>query len=204
MNETRTAGRQPVPAGLLDQVALANALEDASRYRPPADPRPAWMIDNERNIQELRRRGVKIGEDCVIFTNQFSLEPYLVEIGDGVGISGGTMFLTHDGAAWLLRRRGRAAAQHFGRIVVGSETYIGQNCLILPGTTIGARCVIGAGAVVRGSIPENSVVIGNPCQVVGRTSLLLEMMDSSPNTLDSFHLPASEREAMLRRHFGLD
>lgn len=171
--------------------------------RPPVESRPAWVVQNELTIRELRRQGVRIGVDCVILTNQFSLEPYLVEIGDGVAISGGTMFLTHDGSAWLLRRRSRPSAQHFGRIVVGSETYIGQNCIILPGTTIGAHCIIGAGAVVRGAIPDNSVVIGNPGKVAGRTSLLLEMMDADPNTLDTFHLAGPERELMIKRHFGL-
>jgi hypothetical protein len=57
--------------------------------------------------------------------------------------------------------------------------------------------------VVRGTIPDNSVVIGNPGRVAGRTSLFLEMMDASPNTLDSFHLSEPERESMIRRHFGL-
>ena len=46
--------------------------------------------------------------------------------------------------AWLLRRT-RPEAQHFGRIVVGDDTYIGQNCIILPGSRIGSNCIIGAG-----------------------------------------------------------
>jgi acetyltransferase-like isoleucine patch superfamily enzyme len=196
MNSARVAHSPQRPVNDLERVSPSQRTEQV-------EPKPAWMVDNERNIQTLRRQGVRIGEDCVIFTNQFSLEPYLVEIGDGVAISGGTMFLTHDGAAWLLRRRGRLAAQHFGRIVVGSDTYIGQNCLILPGTTIGAHCIVGAGAVVRGTIPENSVVVGNPGQVAGRTSMLLEMMDASPNTLDTYHLSGPAREATIRRHFGL-
>lgn len=159
-----------------------------------------WRIRSERLIARLRKRGVGIGEGCVILTEQFSTEPYLVEIGDRVAVSGGTMFLTHDGAAWLLRRR-RPAAQHLGRITVGGDTFIGQNCIILPGSRIGSHCIVGAGSVVRGTIPDNSVVMGNPAVVVGRTGLFLEMMDASPDTLDTYDLPEDERERRIRGHF---
>lgn len=162
----------------------------------------AWQVRNEALITRLRARGVTIGEDCVIFTDQFSLEPYLVKIGDRVAVAGGTVFLTHDGAAWLLRRR-RPDAQHFGRIIVGDDTFIGHGCIILPGARIGTNCVVGAGSVVRGEIPDNAVVMGNPASVVGRTSLLLEFMHASPYTLDTFSLSPHEREKHVRTHFGL-
>jgi acetyltransferase-like isoleucine patch superfamily enzyme len=169
----------------------------------PADSPDDWKINNERTIAKLRHQGVKIGDNCVIFTTEFSLEPYLVEIGNRVAISGGTMFLTHDGSAWLLRAR-RTNAQHFGKITVGDNTYVGQNCIILPGTKIGANCIIGAGAVVRATIPDNSVVVGNPATVVGRTSLFLEMLDKSPDTLDTWAMSAADRKMCVQRHFGLE
>ena len=37
----------------------------------------------------------------------------------------------------------------------------------MPGTEIGANCIIGGGSVVRGIIPDGSLVTGNPGQVVG-------------------------------------
>lgn len=162
-----------------------------------------WQRRNQALIRRLRRRGVSVGERCVILTEQFSLEPYLVSIGDDVAIAGGTVFLTHDGAAFLLRKR-RPDAQHLGRITVGHDTFIGQNCIILPGARIGAHCVVGAGSVVRGVIPDNSVVMGNPATVVGRTSLFLEMMNVSPDTLDTFALPAPDRERHIIKHFRRD
>lgn len=37
---------------------------------------------------------------------------------------------------------------------------------MLPGTTIGNDCIIGACAVVKGNIPDGSIVIGNPGKIV--------------------------------------
>ena len=51
--------------------------------------------------------------------------------------------------------------------------------------------------------PHNAVAMGNPATVVGRTGLLLEMMDASPDTLDTYSLPPDDRERRLREHFGI-
>jgi len=67
--------------------------------------------------------------------------------GVGIGVSGGTKFMTHDGAVWLLRR-GRPALQGFGTIAVGSDTFIGGNCLVMPNISIGSGCILGAGAAL--------------------------------------------------------
>lgn len=182
-------------------AAMLNRLFRRRRRAAAPSPPSDWKARNEALIARLRRQGVAIGSGCVIFTDQFSLEPCLVEIGDRVAVAGGTMFLTHDGAAWLLRRT-RPEAQHFGRITVGSDTFIGQNCLILPGARIGSNCVVGAGSVVRGTVADGTVVMGNPARVVGRTSLLVAMMDASPDTLDTYTLPEHERQRQIRRHFG--
>lgn len=44
-------------------------------------------------------------------------------------------------------------------IKIGKNCWIGANTIILRGTTIGDNCVIGAGSVIKGNIPNNSVII---------------------------------------------
>jgi UDP-2-acetamido-3-amino-2,3-dideoxy-glucuronate N-acetyltransferase len=46
---------------------------------------------------------------------------------------------------------------------------IGANATILPGVTIGERALIGAGAVVTGSVPPYAIVVGNPAAITGYT-----------------------------------
>ena len=178
---------------------LQRLLRRALRMLEPAGPA---IQDTSATIARLRERGVRIGEGCVIYTEAFSTEPYLITLGNRVGISGGTKFMTHDGAAWMLRPE-RPAFQTFGTIEVGDGTFIGENCLIMPNTSIGAHCIIGAGALVRGSIPANSLVVGNPGKVVGRASLLIEMLREGKDGMDALTLDYETRRQLLLRHFGL-
>ncbi len=56
------------------------------------------------DIGELRKRGVKIGDNCEIYsTVNFGSEPYLISIGNHVRITHGCRFITHDGGVWVLR-----------------------------------------------------------------------------------------------------
>ena len=157
-------------------------------------PRPGLAEVAEQQQAALRRRGLRIGEGCRIYTEVFSTEPWLISLGNRVGVAGGVRFLTHDGAAFMVRGQ-RPAAQSLGTIAVGDDCFIGENALLLPGTQIGDGCVVIAGAVVRGRIPPNAVVAGNPAQVVGRASLFLARLREAPNTLDSYGLPEAERRS---------
>ena len=100
-------------------------------------------------------------------------------------------------------RREQPSVQRFGTITVGSDIFIGENCLIMPNTSIGAGCILCAGAVVRGAIPDNSLVIGNPATVVGRASLFVEMLRESKDTMDTLTMDYETRRRLLLRHFGL-
>lgn len=53
-----------------------------------------------------------------------------------------------------------------GGAVLEDGVRIGANCTILPGVTIGAGALIGAGTVVTKDVPAGMVVIGNPARVV--------------------------------------
>lgn len=49
---------------------------------------------------------------------------------------------------------------------LGRNVWVGAQAMVLKGSTIGDDSVVGAGAVVRGSVPDGVVVIGNPAVVV--------------------------------------
>ncbi|QYR11667.1 sugar O-acetyltransferase [Prevotella sp. Rep29] len=51
-------------------------------------------------------------------------------------------------------------------VTIGNNVWIGGSVTILPGVTIGDNVTIGAGSVVVGDIPSNTVAVGNPCKVI--------------------------------------
>lgn len=44
-------------------------------------------------------------------------------------------------------------------IVIGNNVWIGANSIILRGTSIGNNCVVGAGCVLKGEYPDNSIIV---------------------------------------------
>jgi acetyltransferase-like isoleucine patch superfamily enzyme len=51
-------------------------------------------------------------------------------------------------------------------ITISDNVWVGANCVITAGVTIGKHSVIGAGSVVTKDIPEYSVAVGNPARVI--------------------------------------
>ncbi|MGF1725721.1 CatB-related O-acetyltransferase [Photobacterium nomapromontoriensis] len=75
----------------------------------------------------------------------------------------------------------KSGFERAGDTVIGHDVWIGSECVIMPGVTIGDGAVIGARAVVTKDIAPYSVVVGNPGQVVKtrfagkHIAMLLEM-----------------------------
>ena len=99
----------------------------------------------------------------------------VITIRSGATISQEVMFLVHDysvhtamvNAGW--EAPVGKTAHCIKPILVGKDSFIGARVSLLPGTEIGENCIIGAGSVVKGKIPDNSIVIGNPARVIGNT-----------------------------------
>jgi galactoside O-acetyltransferase len=51
-------------------------------------------------------------------------------------------------------------------IKIGSNAWIGMNCIILKGVTIGEGAIVGAGSVVTKDVPAWTIVGGNPARII--------------------------------------
>lgn len=51
-------------------------------------------------------------------------------------------------------------------VAIGDNVWIGLNAIVLKGTTIGNNSIVSAGSVVKGDFPENSLISGNPGNIV--------------------------------------
>jgi acetyltransferase-like isoleucine patch superfamily enzyme len=110
-------------------------------------------------------------------------DPSLITFGNGVAISTGVHILTHDfSVACIDKALGNSYARpgddvepgpaspvqrrKVAPVFIGDNVFIGAHSIVLPGAIIGRDCIIGAGTVVRGRIPDGSMVIGNPGQII--------------------------------------
>lgn len=119
------------------------------------------------------RKKVKYIEPSVYFDGT---DYSLIHIGDNVTISREVMILTHDySITTAMSSLGINIDRNQGElffkkdVIVGDNTFIGARASLLPGATIGKNCIIGACSVVKGSIPDDSIVIGNPTRIIGST-----------------------------------
>ena len=89
-----------------------------------------------------------------------------IGIGNNVMIGAHTMLIDNDFHHADPGRRSQSADSPARPIIIEDNVFIGTNCMILKGVTIGENSVIGANSVVINNIPRNSIAIGNPCKVV--------------------------------------
>ncbi len=121
--------------------------------------------------------GARIGRECNICDGVFIENDVVVgdrvtvkcgvQLWDGVTLEddvfvGPNVTFTNDPFP-----RSKQHPPEYARTLVRRGASIGANATLLPGLTIGAKAMIGAGAVVTSSVPANAIVVGNPARIVG-------------------------------------
>jgi maltose O-acetyltransferase len=117
---------------------------------------------------------ITIGAESFVHTQCVFLDSAPIQLGAHVLVGPGVHLLTasHPLAAAdrIIAPEHRRPEQapyrtHARPIVVGDRAWIGAGSIVLPGVTIGANSVIGAGSLVTSDIPSDCVAFGQPCRV---------------------------------------
>ncbi|HEX6883309.1 MAG TPA: acyltransferase, partial [Planctomycetota bacterium] len=121
--------------------------------------------------------GARIGADCNLCDHVFVENDVVVgdrvtvkcgvQLWDGLRVAddvfiGPNATFTNDPFP-----RSKQRPERFAETRLERGCSIGANATILPGLTIGAEAMVGAGAVVTRSVPPRAIVRGNPARIVG-------------------------------------
>jgi acetyltransferase-like isoleucine patch superfamily enzyme len=123
------------------------------------------------------RGRVEIGE-FVLVNGAWFICDEAIEIGDYALISWNVVFM--DNYRVPLSPSARALALRRGLnpngadppltdakpICIGRNTWIGFDCCILPGVTVGEGAIVGARSVVTSDVPPYTVAAGNPARII--------------------------------------
>lgn len=152
-------------------------VADSAFVHPLADVADCGIGERTRVWQfVVVMKGARIGADCnicahtliesdVVVGDRVTLKSG-VQLWDGLRIEddvfiGPNVTFTNDP---FPRSRVRPAAWGQTRVCRGAS--VGAGAVVLPGVTIGARAMVGAGAVVTRDVPPATLVVGNPARFV--------------------------------------
>jgi len=153
---------------------------------------PRWLYN---------KKNVTVGANCVIgrFAVINAVEKYAetryqpnIVIGDDVYIGGHAQLHCMES---LTLERGCVLSEHVyisdiahgfdpekglimqqeleckGPVHIGEHTFIGFGVSVMPGVTLGKRCIVGTRSVVTRSFPDYSMIAGSPAKLVKRYCL---------------------------------
>ncbi len=154
------------PGSSIGHLTFIRGLREVVLHEDAAIGRLNWITalpaDNPEFFRTVEDRdpSLEIGRGSVFMHRMIVDCNNRVTMGEYSGFAGfRTVVMTHGVDI-------RENVQTAGTIDIGDRTMIATNCVVLGGTTIPERSVVGAGSVVRGHYKEPGLYSGVPCKRV--------------------------------------
>jgi maltose O-acetyltransferase len=105
---------------------------------------------------------ISLGPQAFVNTGCVFLDCASIEIGERAQIGPAVQLLTADHPRDAQTRR--AGLESAKPISIGADAWLGGGVIVLPGRSVGAESVVGAGSVVTRDVPPGTVAAGNPAR----------------------------------------
>ncbi|CAN9167338.1 unnamed protein product [Alternaria alternata] len=132
--------------------------EDAKLFENDPWVEPPVIMDYGYNV--------RLGNNVFINFNAVFLDTCLTTVGSRTLVGPNVHFYSATHPLDPAVRNGTRGPEMGKEIHVGEDCWIGGNVCILPGVVIGKGSVVGAGSVVTKSVPDFTVVAGNPAKFI--------------------------------------
>lgn len=132
-------------------VVRGSQLGPETVVGPFASLRPGTRLARRAELGTfVETKNTTLGQDSVAHHLSYLGD---ADIGAGVNIGAGTITCNWDGLE-----------KH--RSVVEDDAYIGSDTMLVAPVHVGKRAATGAGAVVRGEVPDDALAVGVPARVI--------------------------------------
>jgi acetyltransferase-like isoleucine patch superfamily enzyme len=122
---------------------------------------------------------VRLGKNVFINFYAVFLDTCLISIGSRTLVGPNVSFFSGTHPLDPIARNGTQGPELGKEIHVGEDCWIGGNVSILPGVNIGRGSVVGAGSVVTKSVPDFTVVAGNPARFIRKIETAMDPQSGS-------------------------
>jgi acetyltransferase-like isoleucine patch superfamily enzyme len=114
------------------------------------------------------QKNATVGKNCKISSHTFICEGVTIE--DNVFVGHSVTFIndTYPRAITQESKLQTEVDWVVESTVVKKGASIGSGCTILANITIGENAILGAGSVITKNVPPNTIVAGNPAQILGK------------------------------------
>lgn len=157
--------------------------ESVFRAKTGCNHKSFSLVGNVRLINT----NIKLGKNVTIYPDVMFFGDGPIEIGDHVTIGNGTIIYASKSGGVTIGSNTAIAAQCYiidmdhgtvaGKLIgeqpnsvapveIGEDVWLAANVTVLKGSKIGNGAVIGAKALVKGTVPPQAIAVGIPAKVI--------------------------------------
>ena len=118
------------------------------------------------NVLFSRGENIRLGDGVLVNRNAMLDDRGPIDVGSYTMLAAGVTIETHTHPLDTFERPIAYAGRGTAPVRIGANSVVGYNAVVMAGSSIGYRCIVGANSVVTGDVEDYSVVGGVPARPI--------------------------------------